>query len=313
MFASVRILRKSGLYLAQLLLLAAGGAALLPLSRHLSDKEMSAGLRLPPPRISRQDAINQQIAFFSMGGLRSLAAEILALDATDAWLDQDWPRTQRRWETITTLSPHRINYWIRASHDMGRNAVSQTRADDSISPHEQAVLAHQYAQAGLKFLQDGAANNPDNARLQLELARYYADVPLPAEYAQAAASYQRAIELGAPTMYRRWILYNLCKLRTRIQDAWQLAYQLYQEEEHRTPALLCILFALQNKADVPPAKRLTPEELFGTRAKAIRELRNYLHNDLHYPTYGVQDWLNQQQPPSEPTAAHATAQAPALL
>lgn len=236
--------------------------------------------------------------------MRSLASEVLALDATDAWLKSDWPRTQRRWETITTLSPHRVNYWIRASQDMARNAVSQMRTDDRFSPHEQAVLANQYALNGLKFLTDGIANNPDSARLYLELARYYADVPLPADYVKAADCYKRALELGAPPMFRRWVLYNLCKSRTRVQDAWQLARELYDEPENRTPSLLGILFALQNRADVPPELRLTPEQLFGSRDKAIRSLRTYVTNDLHYPIYGVQEWLDQAQRPQQPPIIH---------
>ncbi len=290
-----RLLRNSGVPLAQLALLAAGGALLLPFSRSLSEAQQRRGLRLPPPAISREDAISQQIAVFSLGGLRSLAAEILALDATDAWLKSDWPRAQRRWETITALSPHRINYWVRASQDMARNAVSQVRTDGHFSQHDQAVLAHQYAQRGLKFLTDGIANNPGSARLHLELARYYADIPLPPDYRAAAASFERAVGLGAPPMFRRWVLYNLCKSRTSVQEAWQLARELYRQEENRTPALLGILFALQNKADVPPELRLSPEQLFGSREKAVRELRSYLTNDLHYPVYGVREWLEQAQ------------------
>lgn len=297
-----QLLRKSGTTLAQLALLAAGGALLYPLARDLSQTQQKRGLRLPAPTISREDAIGQQIAFFSLGGLRSLAAEILALDATDAWLKSDWNRAQRRWETITTLSPHRINYWIRASQDLARNAVSQVRTDDRFTRHDQAILANQYAQKGLKFLTDGIANNPTSARLYLELARYYAEVPLPAEYTKAAHCYQRALELGAPPMFRRWVLYNLSKSRTHIQEAWQLARELYNDEANRTPSMLGILFALQNKANVAPELRLTPEQLFGTRQKAVQNLRTYITNDLHYPTYGVQEWLNQNQATPPPAA-----------
>lgn len=272
-----------------------GGLLLCPIAGHLQSKEHAAALQRPAPDFRRADALGQQLALFTLGGLRTLAAELLALDATTAWLEQDWPRAQERWAQITTLCPQRINYRIRAARDMAKNAVAHVReqADKGRLSAPEAVAAERgYMAAAERFLKDGIADNPDSALLRLELAAFYDDLARRPQFAKAAEAYRDALAHGASPMYERWVFYNLCRLRGREQEAYELGRKLFLTEKHRTPSVRCLLFVLQQKLGIPPYEGLTIAELFGTREKAKKELRRFLHNDLCFPVTGVERFLD---------------------
>ena len=127
---SQRFTRQLAMYAAALLLLAGGGALLGVVTTGIHSKQEQNGLQPEPPAIDRTDALSQQLAFLSLGGLRSLVAEVLTLDATDAWLKQDWPRLHRRWDAAVTLAPHRTNYWLNAAYDMTNNAAGYLASDN---------------------------------------------------------------------------------------------------------------------------------------------------------------------------------------
>ncbi len=278
-------------------ILLAGGLALLPGSRALQRVEQEAGLRLPPPDARETDALGQQLFFFTLGGLRSLSAEILALDATSAWMESDWPRLARRWHSITTLCPQRVNYWVRASRDMYVNAASALSRDRRLAPREQVRQSLHYLAEGERFLREGIANNPQEPTLYARLGDLYSDVYRRPQYSKAVDAYREAVRLGAsPHFYGRQIFYNLCRIRGREQEAWQLGRALFEEERQRVPSVLCLLYVLQQRlADAVPAEeRLTPLQLFGSEEKAQRQLRRFLNNHHNFPTHGVAEWLRRE-------------------
>lgn len=285
-------LRQGLRYAGALLLLAAVGWGLQPLRLHLQQQEKAAHLKLPPPDYERTDALSQQLALFGLGGLRTFAAEMLCVDATNAWLQQDWPRARRRWEQVTTLCPHRVNYWIRAARDMAKNAVAWVNQDEQLDEHARAVLRKDYLDAAESFLQEGLANNPQSALLWLELGAFDEDLARRTNFSRAVEDYRRAVELGASPMYKRWEFYNLCRIRGREQEAWELGRRLYEEERHRSPSVRCLLVVLQNKLHIPAEQRLTPEQLFGSRERALKYLRPFLRNDLRFPTTGIREYVD---------------------
>lgn len=278
-------------------LLALGGAALLPLRNTLETKEQSAQLQRGVPEFRRADMLGRQLAFFTLGGLRTLAAELLAMDATSAWLEQDWPRARERWQQITLLCPQRVNYRVRAARDMAKNAVAHVReqADKGeLTAAEAQAAERSYLAAAEDFLRDGIADNPDSALLRLELGSFYDDLARRPQFSKAVDAYRDALAHGASPMYERWVFYNLCRIRGREQEAYELGRRLFTVPKHRTPSVRCLLFVLQKKLNTPEADRLTIAELFGTRDKAQKELRRFQHNDLRFPTTGIADFLEKR-------------------
>lgn len=288
---SRRSLRSCAIWGGVLCALALGGLLLQPFEQQARRHELEVGLLLPPAPADSKDTLNRQLSFFAMGGLRTLAAEILAMDATGAWLVQDWPRARKRWEQITTLCPNRPSYWSRAARDMAKNAVAHVYGMKDISEHERATLVREYLDAAERFYLQGLAANPHSVLLQLDLAGFYEDLARRPQFAKAVEAYRKALTMGASDMYQRWVFYNLCRIRGREREAWEMGRQLFRSPRHHTPSVRCLLFALQHKLAIPREERYSIEELFHSDTRARKQLRSYLHNTLRFPIYGVQEYL----------------------
>ncbi len=276
------------------LMLMTGGWLMQPLVQTTLQNQNRQGLRLPPPRISKRDAFSQQIAFFTLGGLRSLAAEITALDATNAWIKRDWERADARWSTVTTLAPRRVNYWATASREMATNAAGDILSNERLDSHERALRSRHYIDRGEQYLLQGIANNPDSPLLHARLGDLYSDLYRRPRFGKAAEAYARAVELGAPPIYERLRFYNLCRIRGAEREALALGLRLFADPRNHVPALRTLIFVLQNKLELPEDERLSPEQIFGTRKRALRDLRTFRRNTLLYPTYGIEDFLSKQ-------------------
>lgn len=276
------------------LMLLVGGLVLQPLNRAVSHAQHTRGLQLPPPRIAQKDAFTQQLAFFTLGGLRSLAAELTSLDATNAWSHRDWPRADARWQTVTTLAPRRVNYWVAASRDMATNAAGDILSRDNINRRDRTIQAHHYIQRGEDYLLSGLANAPDSPLLYARLGDFYSDLYRRPEFGKAAAAYARAVELGAPQIYSRLRFYNLCRIRGREQEALALGRELFADPRNNVPALRTLIYVLQHKLNLPPEQRLSIEQLFGNHKRARRDFNTFRRNTLLYPTNGIEEYLNGQ-------------------
>lgn len=275
-----------------LILLGIGGLALLPFGAQIRQAEMQAGLLTQYAHTgNKRDALMEQLSFFTLGGMRSLAAEILLLDATTAWIERDWPRAERRWHAITSLCPQRPNYWMSAARDMAVNAASHATHDDSLSPQMQTMLSRSYIERGVRFLLSGIAHQPDNPQLYAALGDIYADLNRRPDFTKAAEAYHAAVERGASPLYRRMEFYNLCRIRGREQEAWRLGRELFEAPGHRLPSVKCLLFVLENKLGLPAEDRLSVEEIFGSEQKARKELTRFERNSLRFPIYGISSYL----------------------
>lgn len=280
--------------LTGIVLLGMGGLILQPLSSALRRAEERAGLLSAFPAITG-DAMVEQLSFFTLGGLRSLAAEILTLDATNAWMARDWPRAERRWQMITALCPLRQNYWVSAARDMATNAAGHAFNDPKLSESEQTRLARSYISRGERFLKDGLQQLPHSALLYMRLGELYADLNRNPSFSQAADAYHKAVENGASALYHRHEFYSLCRIRGREHEAWKLGRELFlHSSAHRVPSLRCLLFVLQNKIEVPENEKLSPSELFGSDEKARKELADFARNHLRFPINGIKRYLSSE-------------------
>ncbi len=274
------------------LMLMVGGLVVLPLNRAVRHTQHVQGLQLPPPRITQKDAFTQQLAFFTLGGLRSLAAELTSLDATNAWSDRDWPRADARWQTVTTLAPRRVNYWAAAARDMATNAAGDILSRDNLNRRNRTIQAHHYIRRGEDYLRRGIANNPDSPLLYARLGDFYSDLYRRPEFGKAVDAYARATELGAPQIYKRLRFYNLCRIRGREQEALDLGRELFADPRNNVPALRTLIYVLQHKLNLPPEQRLSIEQLFGNHKRALRDFNTFRRNTLLYPTNGIEEYLN---------------------
>lgn len=297
-----KLLKKLQPYVVALGLLCAGGALLARSANELAEQQQETGLHPKTELPETRDALSQQLAFFTLGGMRSLAAEVLSLDATDAWSKRDWPRALRRWESVTTLAPRRVNYWISAAHDMTNNAAGDVACDRKKTRLERILESREYIAHGERFLLNGVANNPDSWQMHIGLAEQYGNMYRHPQFRKATVALRRGLQLGAPEHYELILFYNLCRIPGAEQEAWQLGRALWDNEDNRVPSLQFLLFVLQNKIEVPQEQALSVDTLYRNspfeteqevQANIIRNFRLYLHNDLLYPVNGVAEYLQQ--------------------
>lgn len=269
------------------------GLLMQPLNQRAQKQLEQEELRNTQPQNLGTDALSQQLALFTLGGLRSLAAQILSLDATAAWIKQDWATIERRYEQMTTLCPKRVNYWVNGSFELATNAAArQNHNTEGLSEMELSQRRRQYFLRGERFLQDGILNNPDSVLLYAKLGDLHSNLYRYPRFLQAAAAYKKAVELGAPPIYERMEFYSLCRLHGQEQEAWQLGRKLFDKyPTQRVPSLRCLLFVLENKLQLPADQRLSITQLFDTPERAKRQLTSYLKNDILYPTTGVKEYL----------------------
>lgn len=289
-------------YATALALLGIGGIMPAFMATGMYEEQQKTGLQPPLPKPDRSDALSQQLAFFSLGGLRSLVAEIYTLDATDAWSHRDWPRLRRRWESATTLMPRRINYWIQAENDMTANAAGDFLRNRKLSDAERKAGYREYLRVGENFLLEGIANNPTSWKLHVALAEHYGNIYRSPRFKKATTAMKKAMELGAPEYYNRVLFYNLCRIPGREQEAWKLGRMLFENEEHHVPAVRFLLFVLQNKIEVPADEALSIDRLFRNTPQeteeevlttAYKTIERFSTNDLHYPTHGASEFLKK--------------------
>ena len=256
-------------------------------TRQIAREETDRGLLPERTAVPGNDTLARQLSLLGLGGLRSLSAEILGLDAVQAWSARDWDILETRYRQITTLCPLQTGYWITGARHMAYNAAGDALSDDSLSPWEKDRIARGWFHKGIRFLREGANFNPDSPLLQARLGDFLSDLNRRPNFAASAAAYRRAVELGASDLYSRMEFYALCRIPGREREAWRLGCELFLAERHRQPSLLCCLFALQNKLDLPEKQRFSIAALFGNDERALRLLSSYLHNSLRYPTDGV--------------------------
>lgn len=250
-------------------------------------------LLYPLPVQKGSDALSSQLAIFTLGGLRSLSAEILALDALVAWSKKDWQRVEQRYEQMTILAPRRINYWISAAAEMNSNAAGDPAWQRNLSKLEISSKKSYFIKRGEQFLLDGITHNPDSALLYTRLGDHYSDLNRHPNFTKSVQAYKAAVQHGASALQERLIFYNLCRIRGREEEAWKLGKKLFESDRnHQVPSMSCLLFVLENKLQLPDAQRIPQEQLFGSPLRMQRILKGYLNNSLRFPIDGIKAYLD---------------------
>lgn len=239
------------------------------------------------------DTLTRQLSLLGLGGLRSLGAEILSLDAVDAWSKCDWQRVEERSRQIVTLCPKHANYWVTAARQFFYNAAMDAQTDPELSYWEKKQTARRYMKKGIDFLNEGVVINPKSILLLTNLGDFLSDANRAPQFARAAASYHRAVQLGAPSLYSRLEFYALFRSSGKEREALALGRSLFQDPSHRLPSLLAAIAVLQHKLNIPEEERIPLETLFGNRKRAESILSQFRQNDMGFPADGVDQLLEE--------------------
>lgn len=277
------------------LILGLGGALLAPLSHNIIEDEND--LHLLPPALSEgenavPDKLGQQLSLVSLGGLRSLVAAFLSVNAYNLFALRNWPELEQRYRQITALAPQNPYYWDVGSWHLAYNAASDSLEDASLRATEQQIRHRSYIKKGISMLKQGIKNNPDDWLLYARLGTLFADSYRHPQYEKAADYFDQAVKHGAPDVYERSASYALAQSPGREQDAYSRLLRTYVDHpEERVPAVKTILFALQHKLDIPLDKRISVTEFFRSPKNAYTSLASYYVRDPSLPKNGVHESL----------------------
>ncbi|SEH71108.1 tetratricopeptide-like helical domain [Akkermansia glycaniphila] len=267
-----------------------------PWTEAVRQRETDDRLLTPLPANSASDAMPQQLAFITLGGLRTLGAAILKMDAAVDCMDRkDWPMVAKRFDQITALAPHIVYYWIEGADYLSNNAAPDVRETPSLSESERIRASRMYYRQALALLRKGIDNNPKSWELYNALGRTLSIIRrgVSPDFAAAAAAYGKAAALGGGDLPKRQEFYCLARAKGKEREAWNLGKQLFRDPDNRLPVLVCCLFVLQNKLHLPKSERIPFRELFPTDARAKTWLTRFLHNDLRHSTDGIREELER--------------------
>ena len=263
------------------------GMIRLPLQNRILEQEKAAGLLDDPVELSSSDYLEQQLAMVSLGGLRSLVAAVLSMEAFDCFLISDWANLERRYNQITSLAPHSDFYWDNGSWHLGNNASSSYLDNKRLSPMERREGFRKYIQKGRSFLEKGISANPNSWYLQSLLGNMYSDTYRQPDFEKAAEAYRKAREQGAPPLVR---------VPSKSREALELGRELFKDPRNRTPSLVSNIFVLENRLKVPEKDRVPFRELFPTDEIARDLMSSHLANSLKYPVDGLREALEALPP-----------------
>jgi len=240
-------------------LLAAFGAAVLPLQIRLAEEAKAAHFRKTALNLDLRERIGQMGFLAALSGFRSPLAAFLWIEAHTAWENTEWGRMAGLFDTVTTLQPRSLLYWDMAAWHMAWNASVAAMQDEKQPSEALRIRAQrQYFELGRDFLERGIRNNPDRYQLYLQLGVLLRDKF--EDHCGAAAAFLKASEFpDAPPYCRRFAGYEMAKCPGREREAYELLKKLYLEgDSQRLPTLINVLREMEKKLDIPASERVEP-------------------------------------------------------
>lgn len=274
------------------LILILGGAVLQPLQKNLLVEEAQA--KLLPPAFLSQDSkdtprLEQQLSFVALGGLRSLVAAFLSINAHQQFMDRDWASVENRYKQIVSLAPQNDYYWDTGTWHLAYNAAADSREDPTLRPTERNIRYKSYIEKGRNFLKEGIRNNPEDWFLHTRLASLLSDQYRRPDHAAAVEEYRKALKLGAPSSLNRSELYSLAKIPGREEEAYLKCKQLFESKENRVPTVQSLFYALQNNRKITAPARVPITRIFSSPKSALWSLEHYFLMQNEYPKTDIED------------------------
>ncbi len=194
-----------------------------------------------------------QLGFIAaLSGFRSLAADVLFIQAHVAWERTEWGRVLLLLRQVTTLQPRSVLFWEMAAWHMAWNA-SVAALNDPTQPRQalRVKAQREYFALGKDFLEHGIRNNPDRPQLYDALGRLYRDKYH--DHERAAKCFAAAAKRpGAPSYEKRFSAYELSYCEGHEREAYTRLRELYLAgENERLPTLITRLKFLEEQIADP--------------------------------------------------------------
>ncbi|MEX2579085.1 MAG: hypothetical protein WD342_08500 [Verrucomicrobiales bacterium] len=263
------LLHKVPRFVLVIAVLAVFGLIRVPVEERIRDGLVSANLLLPPPGQGAMEQMSQSALIGTLGGLRSLVATYLVLEAFEHFSTKDWEALLRTYNIVTNLEPRDESHWVSVIWHVGINATANMELDTSLPQFERERRFQEYAWKAVELGERGLEQLPESAAIRQQLAEVYR-VKLQDPCA-VAELYGEMIGLeGTPPYARRFHAYFLARCPGKEREAYAYLMDLYREgERQHLPTLIKEIKNMEEKLDVPPSERIPeadPDERRPSRA-----------------------------------------------
>jgi hypothetical protein len=242
---------------AVLILLLAFGAAKLNFEEQLAAQHRAEFFRGAHLGLDLREQVGQLGFIAALSGFRAIVADMLWIEAHQAWERTEWGRMELLFNNVTALQPRAMMFWEMAAWHMGWNASLAARENPK-QPRETLRIKAQreYFELAKDFLVRGIKNNPDRYLLYDRLGMLYRDKFL--DHGAASEQFEKASHFpNSPVYEKRFAAYELSYCTEHKRAAYERLRELYlRGEEERLPTLLTRLRALQEELHVPIEERV---------------------------------------------------------
>ncbi len=277
-----RLFQKIPRILPVLVLLALFGIVRGPVEDRLREDLVSAKLLTPPPAQGAFEQMGQSALMGTLGGLRSLVAAFMTLEAFDHFSNKSWDDLRQSYQIITALEPRDETHWVSVIWHLGINATANMEIDERLPAFERERRFKEYAFQAIEFAERGIEQLPESSAIRIQLAEVYRE-KLKDDCATARV-YGDVIGLpDAPGYSRRFHGYFMARCPGKEKEAYAYLMALYGEgEQQHLPTLIKEIKNLEEKLGIPGPRRI-PDADPDRPQKASRRPPNLLPGDILVP------------------------------
>ncbi len=226
-----------------------------------------------------RDELGQGLTIGVLSGMRSVVADLLWLNVTAEWEDEEWFNMEGYINLCTALQPRSITFWDIGGWQLAWNA-SVSAMQDRTQPNALRRLkaSRFWIDKGLDVYKRGIENNPEHYKLWADTGLLYQQrlaeqeermglfTAAKNDFRQAAYYYQQASQRpDAPTFYERFpaIMYGKAGDDHAAYASWRalwlrLTPQQRELREHWKEKIESSIRQLENKLSIPKEKRVFP-------------------------------------------------------
>jgi len=200
-----------------------------------------------PERLSqeKQLRLGQTGAAVVLGGLRSLIAAVMNLQAFGAFEEQDWVELEQLYDVIVTLQPNNTYYWATGAWHLAYNAYYDFEEKIGLSAARCRLKQSEYHQKGENMLLSAVEENPDEMSLWQDLGRLYNDPHKTYDFVKSAKYFKEAVRCSnSDDRMRREYFYTLGRVKGKEYEAWKLGEELMGNGNGRYPSVRSLYYVL---------------------------------------------------------------------
>jgi len=224
-------------------------------------------LRYQGVTLTRQlrDQLGQGLSIGVLSGMGNVVADLVWLEVTIAWENQEWFRMGGLINLCTALQPRFITYWDMGAWQLAWNASVAATKDLSLpNPLRREKASRFWINQGLAIYKRGIENNPESWRLWADTGLLYEQRL--GDYRTAAYYYGEAAKRpNCLTFYERFpaIMYGLAGDDWNSYEAWKALWERLTpaqraEPRHEGDRIEKEIRHFEQKLSIPTEKRVFP-------------------------------------------------------